>query len=277
MTDRTRRHLEAILSDVLPTLKDGEPVVVGAAALTLGGEALDVVTMDVDLAVALDMERIVAALEGTAWSREPRLEHRWSRPMMGPTTGSSSPLRGLLDIVPTTPSLLRAGRILWPESGAEMTLAGMEAARSCARQVTLSDGSRVKLAAPGAIMMLKLIALDEAGMARSKDLDHVCVLLERYQRDSERCFTPDLLELELPYPLVPAWLLGRDVGAIAHGDDRARVLRGLEWLMIPDSSQLLLAARRGPASWNRRPEPLLDRLAAFAAGLGAAEPAEGAP
>lgn len=253
--------------DVLPALEAGDPVVVGATALALSDDLPEVATMDVDLTVSLDLDQIAAAMAGTAWSREPRLEHRWSRPMSAGTSGVSSPLRGLVDLLPSTPALLAAGRIVWPESGAEMTLAGMEAARRSARVAQLSDGSRVRIASPAAVMLLKLIALEESGMQRSKDLDHVCLLLERYEQDSERCFAPEVLEAGLAYPLVPAWLLGRDVGALGSPDDLERARRCLQWLSLPDSTQLLLAAAKGPASWDGEPAPLRARLSSFVLGL----------
>ena len=83
---------------------------------------------------------------------------------------------------------------------------------------------------------------------------------------------PDVLVAarELGYDgveLAPAWLLGRDIGAIAAPEESAVVQEVAEWIGAPDSTQLVLAASKGPPTWQGELDEVRRRLDALVAGL----------
>src|SRR4051812_6998548 len=84
-------------------------VVIGATAYRLMMDDADRHTVDIDLAVALDIEEfslLERALGEQGWTRSERLEHRWTTP------------RGTrFDLLPAGPQLRRDKRVTWPRSG----------------------------------------------------------------------------------------------------------------------------------------------------------------
>ncbi len=93
-------------------------VLVGASALRCHMEMTWRVTADVDITVAVDLEEFEYLLQRIAgWQVDPRLEHRMT-----------SPWKVKVDVVPAGPGLRAAGKLVWPRSGHEMQLAGMDLA-----------------------------------------------------------------------------------------------------------------------------------------------------
>src|SRR5579859_7663813 len=90
--------------------------IIGAIAYRIFVDDADRETRDVDLAVALDLEEMAAflrLLEALGWQRDARNEQRWQT-----RRGS------WIDLLPAGPALRAQGKLVWPESGHEMSLVG---------------------------------------------------------------------------------------------------------------------------------------------------------
>jgi predicted nucleotidyltransferase len=257
-------------------LAAGDPLLVGAAALRLGVPGLPINTRDLDLCVSLDQATIVAKMKALpGWERS-REEHRWLRRSVAPIERRPGqppvPVRegqpAMVDLLPATEEAIAAGRIEWATDNI-MSLAGVRTAWATAVEMEPVAGIRLAVATPPAVALLKLVTLSEVRLLRrgGRDIDHLCWLLDRWEADSERCFSDEFLDSGLDYDLAPAWLLGRDIRAIAVPEESAVVRAAAEWMGEPDSTQLVLAASKGPPSWQGELDEVRRRLDAFVDGL----------
>lgn len=85
--------------------------------------------------MALDLEDFTAfagELRTRGWTQEARREHRWRGP-----SGS------LIDLLPSSPGLRKAKRIIWPDSELVMSLVGFEHVFTRSRAVLLRRGRHV--------------------------------------------------------------------------------------------------------------------------------------
>lgn len=188
-----------------------EVAIIGAAALHCFVD-LDRFTMDVDLAVALDLEDFAVfsvELRERGWTRELHREHRWRGP-----NGS------LIDLMPAGPNLRAAGRIVWPESHFEMSLVGFEHVFTRSLLISFTADVQFKVAPPPVIALLKIVAYTEDPHRRQKDLLDLRALLRHYEASSDRTFGDDVFAADLEdVEYANAFLLGSDVGAIATEED----------------------------------------------------------
>ena len=174
----------------------------------------------------------------------------------------------MVDLLPATDEAIAAGRIEWAD-GNVMSLAGVRTARAAATEMEPVEGARLAVATPPAVALLKLVTLAEVRLLQrgGRDIDHLCWLLDRWEADTERCFSDEFLDSGFDYGLAPAWLLGRDIGTIATPEEAVVVREVAEWIGEPDSTQLVLAARKGPPSWQGELDEVRRRLDALVAGL----------
>jgi predicted nucleotidyltransferase len=201
-----------------------EVAIIGAAALHCFVD-LDRFTMDVDLAVALDLEDFAVfsvELRERGWTREARREHRWRGP-----NGS------LIDLMPAGPNLRAARRIVWPESQFEMSLVGFEHVFTQSLLFSFAKDIQIKVAPPPVIALLKIVAYTEDQHRRLKDLMDLKWLFRHYEASSNRIFGDDVFAAELEdIDYANAFLLGSDVGAIATDEDAGVVNAFLRKLRI---------------------------------------------
>src|SRR5260370_24459006 len=138
-----------------------EVAIIGAAALHCFVD-LDRFTMDVDLAVALDLEDFAVfsvELEKCGWTRELLRDHRWRG------------LRGsLIDLIPAGPNLRVAKRIVWSGSQFQMSLVGFNHVFERSLLFSFAKGVQFKVAPPPVIALLKIVAYTEDSHRRQKDL-----------------------------------------------------------------------------------------------------------
>ncbi len=189
--------------------------IIGAAALRCFID-LGRFTRDIDVVVALDLDDFAAfsdELKSRKWSPEHAREHRWRGPR-----GS------VIDLLPAGPNLRAAGRVIWPKSQFGMSLAGFEHVFTRAVPFPFAPGVRFRVAPPPVIALLKIIAYTEDHYHREKDLIDLKSLFHRYEASSDRIFGDDVFAAELEdIEYANAFLLGRDVGAIATQQDAAVV------------------------------------------------------
>jgi predicted nucleotidyltransferase len=198
-----------------------EVVVIGATAYRLLMDDADRHTLDIDLALALDLgdfSALETALVDRGWTRSDRLEHRWTTPQ-----------GNRFDLLPAGPELRRRRQITWPKSGFVMRLDGFEHVFNRAVLQDVGDGLTLKVVPPAVLALLKMAAYVENPTLRAKDLDDIKRLLRWYETSSPRLFSDAVLKAELPdFEFANAFLLGVDLQAIADDSERAIVDRFLE-------------------------------------------------
>ncbi len=195
---------------------DADAVIIGATAYRLLIEDSDRHTLDIDLALALDVNdlgRFEDMLAGRGWQQSPRQEPRWITP------------RGnRFDLIPAGPLLRKAGRLVWPKSGLVMSLAGFDHVFNRAIVQDLGAGLQIKVVPPAVLALLKIASYLENPELRAKDLDDLKRLFRWYDHDSSRIFSDIVLQADLPdVDCAGAFLLGLDMRALAADADLSLV------------------------------------------------------
>jgi predicted nucleotidyltransferase len=189
-----------------------EIVIIGATAYRLFVNDIERETLDIDLAVALDLgglEDFARALSAIDWHKSERHEQRWKT------------ARGTwIDILPAGPALRAQGRLEWPGSGLTMRLAGFEHAFRDSVDVELAAGVRFKVVTPPVLALLKMAAYLDDPYGRAKDLVDFRRLLHHYARDTDRVFSDEVFAADLSdIEFASAFLLGLDMQSIAAPND----------------------------------------------------------
>jgi predicted nucleotidyltransferase len=187
-----------------------EAVIIGATAFRIFINPVRP-TYDIDLAIAVELQALAdleRSLIAAGWHRE-RQEHRWRAP------------RGtLMDLLPAGHSLRASKRLVWPESGLAMSLAGFDHVFEDAVPRELAAGLIFKVIPPPVLALLKMVSYSDDPHRRAKDLTDLGDLFRSYEQDSERLFSDKVFEAQLAdIEFAGAFLLGTDLRAIATMDD----------------------------------------------------------
>ena len=191
-------------------------VVIGATSLLLSMGDLGRYTHDVDLTVALDLDefpRLIQRLAQAGWKQAPKLEHRWA-----------APHQTIVDLLPAGPKLCRVGSLLWPVSEFTMSLSGFSHVFANAIEMELTPGARIRVSPPLVTVLLKIIAYIEDPHRRAKDLQDIQLVLANYLDESDRIFSDEVFDANLPdFSMVNAFLLGRDLRELASSEDARHI------------------------------------------------------
>jgi predicted nucleotidyltransferase len=191
-------------------------VIIGAVAYRLFVDDADRETRDIDLAVALDLVDMLPfqkLLQGLGWQRDLRNEQRWQ-----------TRRGGWIDLLPAGPALRSQGKLVWPESGHVMSLAGFGHVFADSVFTELAPGFELKVVPPAVLALVKMGSYLDDPYGRAKDLADIRRLLRNYAMGSPRVFLDDVFRAELPdIEFADAFLLGLDMRALATEDDIALV------------------------------------------------------
>jgi predicted nucleotidyltransferase len=215
-----------------------ELVVIGAIAYQVHFPAESRHTVDIDFAVALDLDEF-AELErrllADGWVQSANREHRW-RSAQGT----------ILDLIPAGRKLRKAKQITWPVSQFTMSLVGFDHVFATAEAVQLAPDLTLKVISSTALMLLKIVAFMDDPQRRAKDLDDIRGLLVQYEADSDRVFSDVVLDAALEdYGLAPAFLLGLDLRALCTNDEVAIVRAFLDAMDEDDPAWMSFVRARG--------------------------------
>jgi len=181
--------------------------------------------------VALDLEDFTAfagELRTRGWTQEARREHRWRGP-----SGS------LIDLLPASPGLRKAKRIIWPDSELVMSLVGFEHVFTRAVPFSFAEGVTYRVAPPPVIALLKIIVFTDDQHGRKKDLLDLTESFRRYDEASDRIFSDEVFAAELEdIDYANALLLGMDVGPIATDEEVGILSAFLQSQSISDEELL---------------------------------------
>ena len=116
-----------------------------------------------------------------------------------------------------------------------MSLSGFDHVFSSAIEVDLSAEMHIRVAPPTVTTLLKIIAYMDDPYRRAKDLQDIQVILGRYEAESNRMFSDEVFDAELPdFNAVNAFLLGLDLRELATNEDVKYIERFLERFLPVD-------------------------------------------
>ena len=240
--------------------KETKFCLIGASALACQID-LPRQTDDLDMSVSVSLDELATdlpRLEG--WKKNPTNEHAWL-----------SPYGIKVDILPAGPSLLAAGEIIWPGTGARMNLAGLRLALENGIAFEVERGFSIPIAPVVVIAVLKMISYLDRPAERERDLHDLAYILDGHvSPEDERRFAPMVLDAAVAFEHASAYLLGHDLRQIVNAAERKAVddfVARVRDERHPSAAQGRMV-RLGPSSWGRDPGELLARVEAFLLGFG---------
>jgi len=203
-------------------------------------------------------------LLGRKFSPNPKIEHRLSR-------GTA-----IVDLIPYGSQIAPHGKVVWPESGFEMTVAGFDEVCAAALKVALGNGFSVPVITVPGFVLLKIIAYLErkaqGGGKYKDDARDIEYWLRNYASgtEDERRFylarEPDFAQQD--YETAGAVLLGLEVRGLTSSKAAVYVGRFIQESEDPDSHfmDILAGGLIDDAADKKRAEGLA-LLAAFKKGF----------
>jgi predicted nucleotidyltransferase len=171
-------------------------------------------TADLDITVSVSLDALEPGLQRLeGWRRHTRSEHGWF-----------SPAGVRVDILPAGPSHLAAGEIVWPGTGARMSLAGLRLALATGEPLEVHPGLRFPVAPVPVIALLKRVSYLDRPAERERDLHDLAHVLEGYVPPEEtRRFAPRVLDAEVSFEHASSYLLGLDLSQMVDDTERETV------------------------------------------------------
>jgi predicted nucleotidyltransferase len=187
-------------------------VIIGAIAFRLHFPGEDRFTEDVDVVIALDLDKFwefARRLEQFGWKRNPIQEQRWR-----------SHRGSYFDILPAGPELRQAKEIIWPKSQFAMSFVGFDHVFARAVLHPIARDLSVQRIPPVVLALTKIVSFMDDPHRRSKDLMDIRCLLDRYEEDTDRIFEEEVFEARLSdIGLANAFLLGLDLAQISTAEE----------------------------------------------------------
>jgi predicted nucleotidyltransferase len=240
-----------------------EPVIIGATAYRMFVDDPYRETLDVDIAVALDLEDfpdLILRLNSCGWRQSDKHEHRWR--------GASG---AIIDLIPAGVRLRAKKELIWPQSGATMSLLGFDHVFSEPVAKKLPSGLILKVIPLHVFALLKIAAFLEGREEREKDMRDIGALLEKYEIDSERRFGDEVYDsgLVLHFDEAGSYLLGLDLGRLCAKEE-ADLVQAFLNLIADSESQAFTSLRRSRgrfAEYNELNKELKRQVQAFVEGF----------
>lgn len=209
-------------------------VVVGAAAVGFHIDMRWRRTADLDIAVALDIEEFPGELNTLrGWEQDPRLEHRWHADGIE------------VDILPAGSRILEKGSIVWPKSGVMMNMIGFDLAFELS-ETHPQDDVHVEVPPVEVLTILKMAAYLDRPTERTRDLGDIAHLMSENREpddDCDRRFLEPAVSSGVDFDLLPAYLLGLDVGTIAREPHQVMVKAFVQRVLDDEGSDFLKMVR----------------------------------
>lgn len=240
-----------------------ELVVIGAIAYRMFVDDPYRETMDVDVALALDLgdfPELTLRLNGLGWRQSAKHEQRWR--------GASG---AIIDLIPAGVRLREMKELIWPQSGATMSLLGFDHVFRKPVVQKLPSGLALKVIPLHVLALLKIAAFLERRVEREKDIRDIGALLEKYEIDSERRFGDEVYDsgIALHFGEAGSYLLGLDLGRLCSKEEADLVQSFLDLIADSDSQAFaaLTRARRRITEDIEQDRELKRQVQAFIGGF----------
>lgn len=213
MSAFTAEQAEAIVS-LKHVFPDDKLVVIGAVALGCHLPNAWRRTNDLDLTLAVDIDRF-GLLEGTPhWQRDSRLPYRFKH----------RDLR--VDLLPSSRRYLVEAAVTFAHTGQVMNLTGFDLALQHNVEMPLPAHGSVAVATVPVIVVLKMAAFLDRPWERERDLQDLAAVFREYLAPTDdRRWEPPLDEIDFSEQSAAA--LGADIASIAAAAHRELVGRFL--------------------------------------------------
>ena len=211
-----------------------DAVVIGAMAYRVWIDD-DRRTQDVDVAITLDIDQIESLtdrLQTAKWTQDPRREERWL-----------TQAGARIDLLPIGEQARRTGYVAWPKAEMRMSVAGFEHVFTEAVEKELAPETVMRVAPLHVLALLKIVAYMDNQHGRSKDLEDLGRLMERYELEGDRRFSDEVFEAGLDFESSGAFLLGLDAGRLCSGSE-ADIVGNLIAALQDDRQSESLFARK---------------------------------
>jgi predicted nucleotidyltransferase len=233
-----------------------DTVVVGATAYRVWIDD-DRHTEDVDVAIALDVDRISIVtnhLVGHGWIPDKRREERWL------TRNGAR-----IDILPVGEQARATGYLMWPKTKIRMSVVGFEHVFAEAVEVKLAPGLFMKVAPIPVLALTKIGSYMDDPDGRRKDLEDLGAMMRRYELVGERRFADEVFDAHCDFECAGAFLLGMDLGNLCTAREADIINRLIGLIRNNDTVQGVLSGSRyiGKESINESRK----QVDAFAAGF----------
>jgi predicted nucleotidyltransferase len=214
-------------------------------------------TVDLDLTLGVSLDDYPAGLEGVdGWARRAGRPHE----RIGP--GGV-----LVDVIPAGERHLRAGFLEWPGMR-RMNLAGMGHAFTRNHVQSIDADLEIRVADLPVLALLKVVAYLDRPTERERDLEDLAHVIEWYGEDDERRWSDEVVDLQLEYESVGAYLLGRDLAEFVTALERTCLENFISMARDDAVGTGSRLCRVGPVRW-RSDAVMLGRIAALERGLAA--------
>ncbi len=209
-------------------------------------------------------QKLRETLLGKGFNQNPKIEHRLH---LG---------NAMVDLIPYGPQIAPAGKLVWPDSGFEMTVTGFDEVCAAARKSGESKGAPLWVITVPGFVLLKIISYlerKERGDGKHKDdAKDIAYWLNNFAGGSgdERRFglAAEREYTDQDYATAGAVLLGKEVGALASAAAGAYVERFLRESADRYSPFVdMLAAGALDEAADRRRDEGVALLAAFGKGF----------
>ncbi len=237
-----------------------EMVIIGAMAYLMWIQDPSRHTLDIDVAVAVDLDdyhRLTLLLQAAGWEQESKREHRWTTP------------EGVrMDIIPAGP-VLRARQFLeWPVSGLRMSLVGFEHVFKDSVAHSFATGLSLKVIPLPVLALLKIVSYQDNPSQRQKDIKDFAAIIQRFDPDDTRRFGEEILAAKLEYDTTGAFLVGKDLAPLCSPDEEQWVKHFIARLRDPDTDASRLFRRAIQNEFEESEPSISDALIeAFALGF----------
>ncbi len=235
-------------------------VVIGAIVYRAWIDDETRVTEDIDVAVALDLNELPLLTEKLAargWQQDHHREHRWM-----------APSDARVDLLPIGKKAREQKQLTWPLAGTTMSLVGFDHVFANAVDRELAPDLAVRILPLPVWSLLKMVSYLDDRALRLKDLQDLVRLMRKYEEDSDRRFSDEVLDAALDYEQAGAYLLGRDLARLCTELDEVSVVdRFLGQVFDSERRMLLEREDLFPQSTEQGELRLARDLAALARGF----------
>lgn len=173
----------------------------------------------------------------------------------------------MVDLIPYHPSLLREGKLVWPDGTAEMNLIGYDRLFELAEPMEIAPGLDLPAAPLSVFVVLKMVCYEDS--QRNRDLSDIFLCLEHYEEEPETSRRYQVIEREIDWDSAGAYILGKEAARFMSRELKEQVNAFLARFADIDAPEIdyMLREQGGRMIGDEARQQALRLLRAFERGL----------